>query len=268
MRMAMVATLMLVLGGLASAQEPASATVNSADSGLSELVTAIVRANLPHEYEKKKNWGQTKEIWDGVHVKLDGVRVKTKRKKKAVNHGTWTMYRATLTDPQQFAVSVTNLRRLDDGRAAFDADFVAPLAVFGRISEWQLGVQLISLSANADARVRLQITCAVKTKMVASKTIVPDVLIEPEVTAAKIIIEEFQLKRISQLHGPLVKELGKGAHDFLQEEVDDRNAQIVAKINKQIVKQQDKLRLSLSDLANTKFGDLRSWVTGHETLPK
>ena len=265
MRRILITICLLLTPALARAQEPV--TVSAADSGLSELVTGIVRNNLPDQYEKKKNWGQTTDVWDGLHMSLDGVRIKTKRKKKQVNHGTWTMYRAQLTHPDEFTVEVKNLRRLDDGRAAFDAEFYAPLAVFGRVNQWQYGVQLISLSADADARVRLKITCAVTTRLEASKGFVPDVAFEPEVTAAQIVLEDFRLNRISQLHGPLVKEIGEEAHDFLQDEINDRNTQIVAKINKQIAKQQDKLRLSLADLASTKFGDLRAWVTGLETKP-
>lgn len=231
------------------------------DSGLSEIVTALVRSNLPDQYEKRKNWDKTTEVWDGLHMSLDGIKIKTKRRKKQVNHGTWTMYRAQLTDPSQFTVEVKDLRRLEDGRAAFDAEFYAPLAVFGRINQWQYGVQLISLSADADARVRLKVTCAVRTRLEASQGVVPDVVFEPEVTAAQIVLEDFRLKRISQLHGPLVKEIGEEAHDFLQDEINDRNAQIVGKMNKAIDKQRDKLRVSLSDLASTKFGDLRAWVS-------
>lgn len=255
--------LTLTTSAQATAAEPAPVVVTAQDAGLSELVTNLVRAELPDAYEKKKNWGQTTEVWDGVRVSLDGARIKTKRKKRTVNHGTWTLYRATLTNPQEFAVTIANLRRLDDGRTAFDADFAAPLALFGRISEWQRGVQLFSLSADADARVRLQVTCAVRTRLEVGGKLVPDVSLEPEVTSAKIVLEAFRLHRLSQVHGPLAKELGEELHDMLQHEIDDRNAQIVGKLNQQIARQKDKgkLRLSLSDLASSKFGDLREWMS-------
>lgn len=259
MRQPLLIACLLLLPASLRAEMPV--TVTAKDAGLSEIVTGLVRSNLPDQYEKRKNWDKTTDVWDGLHMSLDGGKIKTKRRKKAVNHGTWTMYRAQLTNPDEFTVEVKNLRRLDDGRAAFDAEFYAPLAVFGRINQWQYGVQLISLSADADARVRLKITCAVKTRLEPSKGFVPDVVIEPEVTAAQIVLEEFHLKRISQLHGPLVKEIGEEAHDFLQDEINDRNTQIVVKINKAIAKQQDKLRVSLADLASTKFGDLREWVS-------
>jgi hypothetical protein len=249
------ALILLFLTGVSLADEPASA-----DPGVNELVTRLVRENLPDKYEKTKNWGHTIEVWDGVHMSLDGARLKTKRKRKAVNHGTWTMYRAELVRPEELSVSLKDIRRLDDGRVAFDAAFETPLALFARLSEWQRGVQLISLSADCDARVRLEVTCAVRTKLETAGKLVPGVALEPEILSAKIVLEEFRLKRLSQLHGPLAKQLGEEAHDILQKEIDERNEQIVAKMNKQLSKQKEKLRLSLSDLAKTKFGDLREWA--------
>ena len=170
------------------------------------------------------------------------------------------MYRVTFPKPDELTVRVTNIHQLADGRAGFDAEFAAPLELFGRLSEWQRGVQLISLSADADARVRLRVSVALKLKLDAGKKLVPDVLLEPEVTAAQLDLEQFRLKRLSQLHGPLAKHLGTEAREIIEDELADRNSELVAKINKQIAKKQDKLRLSLSDLASTKFGDLTGMV--------
>ncbi|HTN74779.1 MAG TPA: hypothetical protein VL096_06010 [Pirellulaceae bacterium] len=254
MRLGWLLLIGCLIGGTASAQEAAS------DSGLSDLVTNLVRANLPHDYEKKKNWGQQIDVLDGWHVSMDGIRVKTKRKWKPVNHGTWTMYHILLTRPEELQIRVTNIRPLEDGRAGFDAEFSAPLEIFGRLSEWQRGVQLISLSADCEARVRLQTTCAVRMKLDLAGKRIPDVLFEPEVLSATLTLDSFRLHRLSQLHGPLAKHLGTEAREIIEDELAERNADLPAKFNKQIAKQQDKLRLPLSSLADTKFGDLTSLV--------
>lgn len=260
-----IAVLALLGAGGARADEPvAETTIAASDSGLSELVTKLVAAQLPDQYEKKKNWGATKEVWDGVDVKLDGLRLRTKRKKRTVNHGTWTLYQVRLRDPNQFAIRVSNIRRLDDGRVGFEAEFEAPLDIFARLSEWQLGVQLISLSADCEARVRLSLSCAVATRIEAAGKLIPDVVFVPEVTAAHVVLQEFRLHRLSQLHGPLAKHLGSEAREVLEDELAERNREIAAKINRQITKKEDRLRISLSDLATTKFGDLRAWVTSGE----
>jgi hypothetical protein len=235
-------------------------TVSASDSGLSGLVTHLVREQLPHEYEKKKNWDQTKEIFDGWRVSRDGLRVSTKRKTRAVNHGTWTMYRIRLTRPGEFSIRITNLRRLADGRAGFDAEISAPLEVFGRLSQWNLGVQLVSLSADCDARAKLTASLAVRLKLDSSGKLVPDVLIEPEIVSARLELDDFRLRRLSQAHGPLVKLMGKEAREVIEDELAERNGELAAKLNRQIAKKQDKLRLSLSDLAGSKFREFSSFV--------
>lgn len=243
------------------AQTPAETTVTASDSGLSELVTSLVQANLPDNYEKKKNWGQTTEIFDHLEVERKGLKIETRRKYKQVNHGTWTMYRVTLPHPEQFIVRVSNVRQLEDGRAGFDAEFETPLDAFGRLSQWQHGLQLISLSGDCTARVKLQTTVAVRMKLIPAGKLVPDVQIEPEVLSAKIEMSEFRLHRLSQLHGPLAKHLGTEAREVIEDILAERNGDLHTKLNQQLAKKPEKLRLSLSDLAKTKFGDLTGYVT-------
>ena len=67
-------------GAIAAEPTAVETTITTHDSGLSDLVTGLVRANLPDNYEKKKNWGNQTNVFDGLHVKRDGLRLDTKRK--------------------------------------------------------------------------------------------------------------------------------------------------------------------------------------------
>lgn len=242
------------------AQDAAEAAIAATDSGLSEFVTGVVRTHLPENYEKRKNWDNTTAVFDHLEVERKGLKIETRRKYKQANHGTWTMYRITFPKPEELQVRITNIRQLEDGRAGFDVEFSTPLDLFGRLSEWQRGIQLISLSADCSARVHLQATCATRVKLERNGKLIPDVQLEPEVISAKLEMTEFRLHRLSQLHGPLAKHLGTEAREIIEDELASRNAELPAKLNKQLAKQHDKLRLSLTDLANSKFGDLTKFV--------
>ena len=50
------------------------------ESGSKDLLREIALASIPESYENTKHWGQTKRMWDGVHLSLDGLRLKTKRR--------------------------------------------------------------------------------------------------------------------------------------------------------------------------------------------
>ena len=57
-----------------------------------DLITDIILDNIPHQYEDKDDWGRQKQIVSGLKVWRDGLKIKTKRRRKNVNHGTWTRY--------------------------------------------------------------------------------------------------------------------------------------------------------------------------------
>jgi hypothetical protein len=231
------------------------ASEKAGPSNLDLLVTRIVLDNLPHEIVDDKNWGKTKQVWDGVRMEWEGNRLATKRRWKTVNHGTWKRYEIRLIDPEQrFQVQVDNVRSLENGRVGFDAQVDAALDVFGRLSQWERGVQLISLSAEATAVIRLRIECSVAMKLDPSR-LPPDVRFEPLVTSADLQLVRFRLHRISQASGPLVREFGSAVQDFVESKIADRRQQIVKRINRQIEKQQDHLRLSIRDVLASKWGD-------------
>jgi hypothetical protein len=105
-------------------------------SGIDQLAETLLLANLPQEYENAKHWGQTKQGWNGVE------------------------YRAWLIDPHRdLHLAFKNLRRAGHDRTAFELIIDAKLGATGRLSEWNRGVQLYSFHADAEATVRLQLSC-------------------------------------------------------------------------------------------------------------
>ena len=70
----------------------------------------------------------------------------------------------------------------------------------------------------------------------------------PRVTQAQIDLREFELHRISDADGPIVRKLGDGLKNVLQDELQDRRPKLVEKMNKSLDKQAGKRRLSLHDL--------------------
>ena len=213
-----------------------------------ELVTELVRGTIPHNYVNEKDWGKTKEVVRGLYIKREGLRIKTHRTRKPVNHGTWKRHRIDLLDPaQSFHVQLQRIRSLPQGGVAFDIICDAKLRVSGRVSQWQQGVQLASLSAEADAAVRLTMQCEMMARIDATHTI-PDLELDPVVRSAALYIKSFRLREISRLDGPLIKALSASVREVLEDEVEKRRDKLVQKINRQIDKNQDSLRMSFNEL--------------------
>jgi hypothetical protein len=220
---------------------------------ISELIRHIVLNNLPHQYEERDDWGRTKEVWAGLKISLDGLRVKTKRRKKDVNHGSWKIYRVWLANPQRdFDVQLRNLRTVPGTGVGFDLVVDSRLGTSARWSEWQRGVQLYSVSAEADAKVRLTMRCELGLAFELTD-FPPDMILEPSVTDANLQLLELRVHRVSKLSGPLVKQLGRALRDVLQQELDRRRTKLVTKINDEIQDNREALKISLRDLPGRGF---------------
>ena len=220
-----------------------------------QLITRIALENIPHEYVDNKDWGKTTEIWAGIRIRREGLRITTKRRKKQVNHGTWKRYRISLVDPEQrFHVRVENVHETAEGRVEFDAWVDASLSVFGRLSQWERSVQLLSIGVDADARVRLRVHCSLGVEL-DPMNLPPDVVLDPVITDADLQIVDFRIRRVSDLSGPIVRPLSHQVREVLEDRIAKRRGRLIHKINRQIDKNRDDLRLSLHDVLESKWGE-------------
>ncbi len=77
-------------------------------------------------------------------------------------------------------------------------------------------------------------------------------------------LSQLKLHRISKASGPVVRELGDALEKVARRELADRNEKLVLKMNQQIDKRKDELRLSLSDFVKNKWLGIqpRDWEEG------
>ncbi len=231
-------------GALWSAQ---SLEASQAPAGLQRLATSIVLENLPQHYVDTRDWGGTRERFDGLDIRRDGLEIRTKRKRKTVNHGTWKRYEITQIDPERnLKVRISQARTMPDGRAAFEVELVSKINGVARLSRWNRGVRLFSITLDADAEVRLVLDCRLDVELDLSR-LPPDVVLRPEVVQAEVQLAEFRVNRISHLDGPVARELGNGLKQVLRKQMDHYEPKMVAKMNRQIERHQDDLRLSLHE---------------------
>ncbi|MCA9208424.1 MAG: hypothetical protein KDA55_08725 [Planctomycetales bacterium] len=223
-------------------------------NAFSELITDLVRENIPLEYEDRSDWGGKKRIVTGLFIKRNKLKLETHRTYSEKNHGTWKMYRIQLLDPaEQFRIDVENVHTAEDGRLGFDLLLSSRLEVLARLAQWQTGVQLISVGSEADALVRMRLSCLLRSRLDITH-VPPEVLFDPEVASAEIDIVEFHLHNLSRLNGPLVDELSNDVHDLLERQVAKKREHLVTRMNRAIDKRQDRLRLSVRDLLASSWG--------------
>lgn len=221
---------------------------------LSAWVKWMVLKNLPPNFEDNRKWNKQKEVFDGIHLRREGLKIETKRKYKTVKHGTWTRYTVQFLNPEDdLIVDIQKIDFTQDGRIDIRTRVEAPLKLFGRLTQFQRDVQWISLSVNATATVEMTMDCQVNIHVNTLK-FPPDVEFSPVVTNAKVQLKEFDVERISQIHGTPAEVLGKGIREVLDEKLEEYDEKLVEKMNREIIKQKSKLKLSLSDWLEKRIG--------------
>lgn len=221
---------------------------------ISAWVKWLVLKNLPPNYEDNRKWNKHKEVMDGLHVHREGFKIETKRKWKSVKHGTWTRYTIDFLDPEkELLVDVSKIEFPTPGRIDVSCRIEAPLKLFGRISQWQRDIQWYSLSA--DGRCRMEMLVDVQIQLhVNTLRFPPDVEFAPEVTQATVRMKEFEIDRISKVGGDAAELVGKGLREVLDEKLEDYDDKLVEKMNREIAKQKDKLRISLGEWLQKSIG--------------
>ena len=170
---------------------------------LRATVAGMLRDRLPEKYVNDKHWGKTKPVFDGIRLRREGVKIETERRWKQVNDGVWKRYEIDLPeDRDAVRLTVDRLEVVDHQRGRIALHLETPVHLFGRVAVWERGVQLVSINADAHAKVRLALTADVGLRFDILR-IPPDVVLDPRVLDARIELVDFRLNRVSQLHGQI-----------------------------------------------------------------
>ncbi len=248
----LLATATAPLGLLADENVVTAQQIENSEA-LDQLLTSLVLEHLPHNYEDEKKWGGQTERWDGVRVYMHEGKLRTHGREKTVNHGTWKRYSAELMNPnEEFAIQVQNMRQLPNGKMAFDVRCQAHLKLHGRQAKWVKGVQLYSLSVDGEAKVDLALSMQLETLMDITK-FPPDLVFKPKATDASIDVQDFRIHRVSKLGGEFAQQVTKGVRRKLDEKIAAKEEKLTEKINAQLHKKRDRLRLSISDAIKSKW---------------
>jgi len=223
-------------------------------AALAETLSRLIRDAIPAEYDKLKDWGATKEVVVVVRPKGKPFHLHWHERKKAVEHGVWKHYRLRLIEPEKnLVVRLSDLQALPNGKMGFTLQLEAKLDAWSRAKVYQYGVHLIALEVEGDMRIRLEISGEVGLQ-VAVVDRAPGVAVQPVVTSARLSLDEFHLRRVSNARGPLVRELGDGVRRIAEEEVN--GPQLVEKLNRAIDKKRDRLVFSAANLVKSPWWPL------------
>ena len=215
-------------------------------AALSQTVRAILVESLPERIEKNDDWGEQRERLSQFKPKFDGLRLRVETTTKPVNHGLWKQLVVVPVDPQKnLRFRIVEARGTGPNGVVFQVVVFAPLKVTARVERWRTGIKLVNFSTDADASIEMRLAGEVRYEYtVENGTRYLKFL--PRVTAVDMKLVEFDLRRISLAAGPLVQEFGDMLTNPLADQLDKHEPKIVEKLNKSIVKRQDRLKIPVS----------------------
>lgn len=224
-----------------------------ASEKINRIVTRLALDAIPHTYTRDKDWGGQERRWDGIEWRRDNGRLETKRKWKMVNHGTWKKYSATLIDPaQNFSIEIKNFHQAENKKLAFDMHFASRLRFDARQAKWVKGVQLYSVSAEGHGKVRLVVSCELAIDMDITQ-FPPQLIFRPTVKSADLVVDEFRIDRVSKLGGEFAQQITRAARKHLDEEIAEKEIELVQKINTKLAEKQEDFKLSVGDSLKQKW---------------
>ncbi len=210
---------------------------------------------MPRSFDGDKDWGDTQKLWAGVKVRRDGWKLKTHRRFREVEQGRWVKYEVTLPDPTApnavtatvHDVSATTDPASGEQRWQIHSSIVAPMKFTARVQRWNLGVKLFSMTITGELRIRLISTASVG--FVADYAEIPPALvIDPRIDQAQLVLEHFEVNRISHIGGDVAEQWGELIEEILVDRfVKKQNTRLVGKLNDSIEKERDDLRVSTAE---------------------
>ena len=204
-------SLSLFTAGNVCAADAPPATVGGLPSEVvANVVAKMIADAIPRDYEKYKDWGNTKRMTTGLDFKGHPWDPKIDRRKGDVNDGVWKHYRVTLVEPDKnLVVRIDNLRSLEAGRIAFTLNVSAKVHGWAQARVFEDGIPLGTYTGEGDSVVNLSIDAEIGLETTPS-SFLTGIAIEPHVTAARVKLDEFHLNRIGEIKGCSARELGDG----------------------------------------------------------
>ena len=221
-------------------------------AAIEKMLSDVALTILPQTISNNQNWGATREITTGLKMDLDGFRLRTKRNRKKVNHGSWRKLSAKSNSGKPYAV-ITQIKQVNSNKVSFVATFKSSLTASGEMQEWNRGVRYRTATAHGSAKVSLVAKCSLTWKAVAGTS--PQIVqVYPGVESAQLKVNDYDGERLNRFFNPTVASLNSDLEAMVRNHVKKNTRGAAQKMNRHFKSRQGQLRMYFSDLQNSKWG--------------
>lgn len=219
---------------------------------LAVLLRGFLADNLPETlFERDVNWGQQRKV---PALRFDGVRPTIRHPLK--NDGIWKKIRFTTNDLKQtLDFRLGNWQHLNADVMRFNMAIAFDAKVHYEQQSWESGVRLLSTSARARMRVRLNLVCEVvmRTETKASE-LLPDLVFRLRVVQSDLDYDDVVFEHLAGMGGTGARWMGELVHGAIQTFRPSLEENLKDRANTAIVRAADtrEVRVGLGSLLKTK----------------
>jgi hypothetical protein len=246
----LVVAILIIAASVAWREPPtiaAAADSSPSIEDVSQIASRLIAEAIPRQYERPQDWGRTKRITTGLRSSGNFFEFDLHRRKIEVNHGVWKRYRVVLVEPEKnLLVRIENLRIVGPGRYALTLFVSAKLHGWARAKVYERGIHLIALEAEGAGSIRLALDAEIALESIPTDSWLPGLAVRPVITNARLDLDDFRLTRVSDVRGPLVRELGDGLRHLIEDDL--TGSKLVARLNRSIEKRRERLQLTPATL--------------------
>ena len=200
----------------------------------------MVVKELPKEFEDRSGWGQMVPLTEKLAFpNLPRTRVRI-GDKEGYPHGLWKKFKVRINDPaRDLKINVREFSKVDSKTFRLVVDSEVALAGDGDVQNWQKGLPLGKVSAQADALVGLGMVFDIGVTL-DTKKFPPELNIEPRLADLKIDLKDFLLRRVANpttnisLEGEAAKSFGDDWKDSLKALIKNFEPDIKSRANEAI----------------------------------
>ena len=207
----------------------------------SRMIHKMVVKELPKEFEDKSGWGQIVPLTEPLRFpNLPRAKVRI-GEKEGYPDGLWKKFKVRIEDPaRDLKINVREFSKVDSKNFRLILDSEVTVAGEGEVQNWQKGVPLGRITAQAGALVALGMNFDVGVTF-DTKKFPPDINVEPKLSELKIDLKEFNLRRVANpttniaIEGEAAKGIGDDLKDTLKSLIKTQEPDIKKRANDAIV---------------------------------
>lgn len=202
------------------------------DTTFSDILRSILLESLKSEYVDERHWGATTRRFDGFRVQ--GTRIS--KREREINHGIWRRFRVNLIQPEKnFHVQFAQLEPTADGEIPFSIRIRLRARCESTFAWWTYGVKGVNGTTVSDVTLQLQMVLNTSPRLKFDlQSALPKVELRPQIASLSLELKDLDVRRFGVFHGDVVKVLGDGATEAVEELIQQQEGKIRKKLQQKL----------------------------------